>query len=107
LGPSIVNNSIACALWPVKSPPAAAVHAPTAPPIVVIGTKKDPATPFSWARSLADQLESGVLITAPGEQHTAFGMGIRCVDDAVVRYFVDRTPPRADLDCTGSPGRGG
>ena len=107
LGRSIVNNTIACALWPVKGAPAEPVHAPTAPPIVVVGTKKDPATPFSWARSLADQLGSGVLIAAPGEQHTSFGLGIRCVDDAVVRYFVDATPPRSNLDCTRSPARGG
>jgi pimeloyl-ACP methyl ester carboxylesterase len=107
LGRSIVNNSIACSLWPVKGAPAAPVHAPTAPPILVVGTKKDPATPFAWARSLADQLGSGVLVTAPGEQHTAFGLGIRCVDDAVVRYFVDGTVPRGGLDCTRSPARGG
>jgi len=107
LGRAIVNNSIACALWPVKGAPAAPVHAPTAPPILVVGTKKDPATPFAWARSLANQLGSGVLIAAPGEQHTAFGLGIHCVDDAVVRYFVDGTPPRGTLDCTRSANRGG
>jgi pimeloyl-ACP methyl ester carboxylesterase len=107
LGRSIVNNSIACALWPVKGAPATPVHAPTAPPILVIGTKKDPATPFAWARALAEQLESGVLIAAPGEQHTAFGLGIRCVDDAVVRYSVDAKAPHGGLDCTRSPGPGG
>jgi len=107
LGRSIVNNSVACALWPVKGAPAAPVHAPTAAPIVVVGTKKDPATPFAWARSLTQQLGNAVLIAAPGEQHTAFGLGIHCVDDAVVRYFVDDTPPRATLDCTkGGNGRG-
>jgi pimeloyl-ACP methyl ester carboxylesterase len=100
LGRSIVNNSIACALWPVKSAPAAPVHAPTAPRIVVVGTKKDPATPFAWARSLSEQLGNGVLIAAPGEQHTAFGLGIHCVDDAVVRYLVDDRAPRSNLDCT-------
>jgi pimeloyl-ACP methyl ester carboxylesterase len=107
LGRSIVDNSIACALWPVKGAPAAPVHAPGAPPILVVGTKHDPATPFAWARSLANQLGWGVLIAARGEQHTAFGLGIPCVDDAVVRYFVTRTAPRGDLDCTGSANRGG
>jgi hypothetical protein len=107
LGRSSVDNAIACALWPVQGAPAAPVHAPTAPPIVVVGTKKDPATPFAWARSLTQQLGDAVLIAAPGEQHTAFGLGIRCVDDAVVRYFVDRTVPHGTLDCTGSANRGG
>jgi hypothetical protein len=95
------------ALGRCRAQPAAPVHAPTAPPILVSGTKKDPATPFAWARSLADQLGSGVLIAAPGEQHTAFGLGIRCVDDAAVRYFVDRTTPHGTLDCTGSANRRG
>ena len=107
LGRAIVDNSIACALWPVQGAPAAPVHAPGAPPILVVGTKHDPATPFAWARSLANQLGSGRLIAAPGEQHTAFGLGIPCVDDAVVRYFVRRAAPRGDLDCTGSANRGG
>src|SRR5262249_22095867 len=84
LGRSIVDTAVACALWPVQGAPAAPAHAPTAPPILVVGTKHDPATPFAWARSLTDQLGSGVLVTAPGEQHTAFGLGIPCVDDAVV-----------------------
>ena len=57
----------------------------------------------AWARSLATQLESGVLIAAPGEQHTAFGLGIHCVDDAVVRYFVDGTPPEATSTARGRP----
>jgi pimeloyl-ACP methyl ester carboxylesterase len=107
LGRAIVDNSIACALWPVQGAPAAPVHAPGAPPILVVGTKHDPATPFAWARSLANQLGSGVLVAAPGEQHTAFGLGIPCVDGAVVRYFVTRTGPHGDLDCTGSANRGG
>jgi pimeloyl-ACP methyl ester carboxylesterase len=107
LGRSIVDYSLACALWPVEGQPAAPVHAPTAPTIVVVGTKKDPATPFAWARSLTSQLGNAVLIAAPGEQHTAFGLGIRCVDDAVVRYFVEDVAPRGNLDCTkSSSGRG-
>jgi hypothetical protein len=99
LGPGIVNNSLACALWPFQGPPAAPVHAPTAPPIVVVGTRKDPATPLQWAKSLTAQLGSAVLITAPGEQHTAFGMGNSCVDTAVDRYLVDLSAPKQTVDC--------
>ena len=98
-GPAIVNNSIACALWPVPGPGAAPVSAPGAPPIVVIGTRHDPATPFTWAQSLAKQLGSAVLISAPGTQHTAFGMGNSCVDNTVVGYLVDLTTPKQTLVC--------
>ena len=99
LGRSIVNNSIACALWPVKAPAPAPVSAPTAPPILIVGTRKDPATPVAWAKALAQQLGSGILITAPGSQHTSFGLGNNCVDIPVIQYLVDGTAPKSDIHC--------
>jgi len=99
-GPGIVNNSLACAQWPFPGQPASRVSAPTAPPIVVVGTRRDPATPFAWAKSLVAQLGGrAVLISAPGAQHTSFGLGNACVDDAVVRYLVDLAAPRTTLVC--------
>ena len=75
------------------------IHAEGTAPIVVIGTTNDPATPYIWAKSLAEQLSSGVLITHRGEGHTAFNKGNRCVDNAVVRYFEQGTPPANMLTC--------
>ena len=51
------------------------VRAAGAPPIVVIGTTRDPATPMKWAEALADQLESGVLIRRDGDGHTGYHAG--------------------------------
>ena len=101
LGRAIVNSSLACALWPVPPVHAEpeAVRAPDAPPLLVIGTQDDPATPLAWARGLADELATGVLLIAPGEQHTAFDEGNRCVDRTVVQYLVARTPPRDGKEC--------
>lgn len=99
-GASIVNNSLPCALWPFPGEEAAPVSAPTAPPIVVVGTRRDPATPFAWAKSLVAQLGGrAVLISAPGAQHTSFGLGNPCVDGAVVRYLVDLEAPGRTLVC--------
>jgi len=99
-GPGIVNNSLACALWPFPGKAAAPVSAPTAPPIVVIGTRRDPATPFAWAKSLVAQLGGdATLISAPGAQHTSFGLGNACVDGAVTRYLVDLEAPTKTLVC--------
>src|SRR5699024_4404008 len=53
------------------------------PPIVVIGTTRDPATPHEWADALSEQLDSGVLISYDGDGHTAYGGVSACVDDAV------------------------
>jgi pimeloyl-ACP methyl ester carboxylesterase len=100
MGAFIVNNSLPCSVWPV--PPVAPVGrltAPGAPPILVIGTTRDPATPLGQARSLARALERGRLLVAAGEQHTSFNNGNGCVDAIVTRYLVSRDLPRAGTRC--------
>ncbi len=89
-----------CADWPIQTHQQPAVlHARGAPPIVVIGTTRDPATPYPWAKGLARELVSGRLITRDGDGHTGFRMGNRCVDDAVENYFLTGRPPRNGLSC--------
>ena len=75
-----------------------AVTAAGAPPIVVIGTTADPATPYAWAVSLAKELESGVLITRQGDGHTGYGVNT-CVRRAVDAYLLDLTAPKDGLTC--------
>ena len=70
-----------------------------APPIVVVGTTNDPATPYAWAQSLAQQLESGHLLTYEGAGHTAYGRGSSCIDNAVNDYVVKLTVPPAGTQC--------
>lgn len=89
-----------CEVWPY--PPTGTrgeIHAEGAGPILVVGTTNDPATPYEWSVSLAEQLEEGVLITRVGEGHTGYNKGNVCVDDAVDAYFLDDTVPQADLNC--------
>jgi hypothetical protein len=70
------------------------------PPILVVGTTNDPATPLKWAQGLAQELSSGVLLTAEGTQHTAFVTALnRCVDDHVVTYLVELRPPPNGTMC--------
>jgi pimeloyl-ACP methyl ester carboxylesterase len=76
-----------------------AVNAPGAPPILVVGTTYDPATPYAWAQALADQLDSGVLLTRVGDGHTGYGMGSECTDRAIDSYLTTGTPPKAGLVC--------
>jgi pimeloyl-ACP methyl ester carboxylesterase len=99
VGASIVNNSMACAFWPIAARAPTEVRAPDADPILVLGTRNDPATPVAWARSLADQLESAVLVTVGGARHTAFAAGNACVDRIVVRYLVQGATPRDGRRC--------
>jgi pimeloyl-ACP methyl ester carboxylesterase len=75
------------------------LRAAGAPPIVVVGTTRDPATPYAWAVSLARQLEPGVLVTREGDGHTGYNSGNACVDQAVEGYLVDGTVPTDGLRC--------
>ena len=79
--------------------PARDVTAAGAAPIVVIGTTRDPATPYAWAESLAEQLDSGVLVSRDGDGHTGYTAGNDCVDDAVDGFFLDGTVPEDGLAC--------
>lgn len=89
-----------CRSWPYEpTGTREKVTAEGADPILLIGTTNDPATPYEWAVALADQLSSGVLITREGEGHLGFNRGNACVDDAVLRYFVDGTVPEDGLTC--------
>jgi len=100
MGAFIVNNSLPCSVWPVPPvAPAGLLTAAGAPPILVIGTTLDPATPLAQARSLAGSLERGRLLVADGEQHTSFNNGNECVDHVVTDYLVDRTVPRRGTRC--------
>lgn len=88
-----LTETLTCAAWPVHG---AARSTPTgkgAPPVLVIGTTGDPATPYGWAEAMAKQLESGVLLTNVGEGHTAFAHGNACIDDTVLAYLIDGQVP--------------
>jgi pimeloyl-ACP methyl ester carboxylesterase len=89
-----------CAFWPVE--PTGTPHrteAKGAAPIVVVGTTRDPATPYKWAESLAGQLSSGSLLTYEGDGHTAYGRGSDCIDTAINTYLLDGTPPEDGKKC--------
>ena len=70
-----------------------------AAPIVVVGTTRDPATPYQQAVKLAAELDSGVLLSRDGDGHTAYGQGNSCIDQAIDRYLVDGDPPADGTTC--------
>jgi hypothetical protein len=99
-GASTVWLGLPCTYWPV--PPdgrPGPIRAPGAPPIIVVGTTNDPATPYAQAQALARELDSGRLLTYVGQGHTAYGHGHACIDDAVDSYLVTRKLPRVGMRC--------
>lgn len=89
-----------CDFYPISNHhKTTAIRAAGAPPIVVIGTTRDPVTPLAWARALARELASGVLVTRNGDGHTAYSEGNACIDNAVQNYLVEGVVPRNGLAC--------
>ncbi|GGU79871.1 alpha/beta hydrolase [Lentzea flava] len=88
-----------CAFWP--APVSGRTDPPKAdgiPPLLVISTTGDPATPYEAGVNLAKALNSR-LLTYEGVQHTVFLQGVRCVDDAGVKYLIDLTLPADGTRC--------
>ncbi|GAA2178239.1 alpha/beta hydrolase [Leucobacter tardus] len=99
IGPYQGYGEVSCARWPsAGESQRSAVSGAGAAPILVVGTTGDPATPYRWAESLAEQLESGVLVTYEGEGHTAYGENA-CVDETVDAYLLEGTVPATDPRC--------
>ena len=89
-----------CDFWPVPSlREPKRINAPGSPPILVVGTTGDPATPYQQAVSLAEQLSQGVLLTLNGERHTAYGGVSTCIDSAVDAYLINLLPPTDGTVC--------
>ncbi|NYI05636.1 alpha/beta hydrolase [Allostreptomyces psammosilenae] len=99
-GPSLAWMTLTCADWPAEPVGSSgALTAEGAAPILVVGTTRDPATPYAWAEALADQLSSGRLLTYDGDGHTAYARGDACVDDAIDAYLLDGTLPPEGTVC--------
>lgn len=71
-----------------------------APPILVVGTTGDPATPYAGAQTMVGRIAGSQLLTFDSTEHTAFGRGISaCIDDAVDTYLVAGTLPAVGAHC--------
>ncbi|GAA3665185.1 alpha/beta hydrolase [Nonomuraea antimicrobica] len=99
VSPLFGGGSPMCAMWPVPAQPNDRIDATGSGPIVVIGGKADPATPYEWAESMARKLKTGVLVTFEGEGHGSFGQGNTCVDALVHAYYFDGTVPAPGSSC--------
>lgn len=99
-------SGLSCASWPDEAelePPEVApaeISGDGAGPILVVGTTGDPATPYEWAEALADQLDSGVLLTYEAFVHTAYLSGSECIDDHVDAYVIEADVPDDGTVCS-------
>lgn len=96
-----------CYQWPEAKYP---LHALTksefakAPPVVLVNSLHDPATPFADAVRAKALLPTARLVTWGGDDHTSFGQGHACIDDAVTPYLIAGTLPADGISCPAPKG---
>lgn len=93
------NELLPCAFWPQSTHRPHLVRARGAPPILVIGSTGDAATPFEQAERVADDLQRGALLTVDLAGHVALGDSA-CATKAATRYLVDLVTPAAGTRCS-------
>lgn len=102
LGPDFIGLG-SCAAWPFEATRQPhAITAPGAEPIIVIGGRNDPATPYQQSVDLAEMLESGVLISVAAEGHGQYftqQSHSACIDEPVNEYFLEGVAPSGPIDC--------
>lgn len=97
-GAPLAIGLLPCTYWPAKRDPYPVGAATGAPPIVVVGTTGDPATPYENTAQLASMLGTGQVLTWEGEGHTAYP-STPCITKAVDDYLIGLTVPQAGLRC--------
>jgi len=89
-----------CTFFPPSDDPLIEVTGAGAPPILVLGTTGDPATPLASSRKMADALQNGVLLVVDSNNHTGYHNNT-CAAKTVNRYLIDPTDmPDDGQECT-------
>jgi pimeloyl-ACP methyl ester carboxylesterase len=97
-GAAMAITALTCSLWQAPRDPVPTGKAVGAPPIVVVGTKGDPATPYEQTPALASMLGVGHVLTWQGEGHTAYPE-TPCINAAVNAYLIDLKVPDEGKTC--------
>ncbi|MFE7547831.1 alpha/beta hydrolase [Streptomyces gardneri] len=98
-GTTGVTSELVCADLPAGPGRPHRVTAEGVPPVLVVGTAGDPATPYAEAVSLARQFPGGMLLSLDAPGHTGYGRSA-CVDGKVEAYLISLTKVLPGTTCT-------
>ncbi|MGW4400124.1 alpha/beta hydrolase [Amycolatopsis nivea] len=93
-----------CAFWPGQPRPMPVLNGKGVPPVVIVQSEHDPATPIEGARKAHAEFQNSRMLTVTGEgDHGIYGIGgNQAVDKVVDGYLVDGIVPR-DQSLPGLP----
>ena len=99
-GAFLAWGNVVCGEWPVKEGRGPhTISAAGSGPIVVVGTTRDPATPYEWSVQLRHELANARLLTYDGDGHTAYTRSNGCVDSAIDAYYTTGALFKDGLRC--------
>ena len=105
LGPYLAYTGLTCQFFPTPKQDSltratSTIKEINTTPILIIGTKRDPATPYEWAVGLSKIIRGSILITLDADGHTGQGRGSECVDKAFDSYLISGKTPQGNISCT-------
>ncbi|MEU4547029.1 alpha/beta hydrolase [Nonomuraea dietziae] len=93
-----------CAFWSTPGGvPVTLRAARELPPILMIQSRRDAATPYEGAVNMRRLFPSARMLVVPGGNHGVALGGDRCVDQHLIRYLEDGSLPSARANCPGVP----
>ncbi|MEX2205778.1 MAG: alpha/beta hydrolase [Myxococcota bacterium] len=99
IGVANLSSHLPCAFWPEPARPFEPPRARDAHRVLVIAGSADPLTPHVWGERLAARLAGSTLLSVETREHTAFGRGRDCVDQAVVALLLSGEAPASPPVC--------
>ncbi len=91
-----------CAFWTVPGGSPVKVHASShLPPILMIQSRRDAATPYPGALNMRNLFPSARMLVAGGGNHGVSLAGNLCVDRHLVTYLANGTLPKRGATCAG------
>jgi len=105
LGPYLAYTGLTCQFFPEPKKDSltrasSTINEINTTPILIIGTLRDPATPYEWAVGLSKIIRSSILITLDADGHTGQGRGSDCVDNAFDLFLIEGKTPQGNISCT-------
>jgi len=105
LGPYLAYSGMTCKYLPLPKKDALTretnmIKSIDTTPIIIVGTLRDPATPYQWSVGLHKVFKNSVLVSLDADGHTGEGRGSKCVDHATNKYLLTGITPQENISCT-------